>query len=127
MFEWHAYGHVALDDSYAHVPQYSNEPFDYFHINSISPDPWGDGNFLISSRNTWAAYEIDHNTGAILWRLGGRHSSFKMGPGTGTAYQHDVRWQPDQTLTIFDNGAVPEGALAVAGDPRADRLGAPRR
>jgi hypothetical protein len=31
-----------------------------------------------------------------------------MGPGTGTAYQHDVRWQPDGTLTIFDNGAVPK-------------------
>ena len=31
-----------------------------------------------------------------------------MGPGTGTAYQHDVRWQPDRTITIFDNGAVPK-------------------
>ena len=28
-----------------------------------------------------------------------------MGPGTGSAWQHDVRWQPDRTLTIFDNGA----------------------
>jgi hypothetical protein len=108
MFEWHANGHVALDDSYGRVPRYSNEPFDYFHINSISPDPWGDGNFIVSSRNTWAAYEIDHTTGAVLWRLGGRHSSFKMGQGTGTAWQHDVRWQPDRTLTIFDNGAVPK-------------------
>jgi hypothetical protein len=108
MFEWHADGHVALDDSYGQVPRYSNETFDYFHINSISPDPWSDGNFIISSRNTWAAYEIDHTTGAVLWRLGGRHSSFKMGPGTGTAWQHDVRWQPDRTLTIFDNGAVPK-------------------
>ena len=31
-----------------------------------------------------------------------------MGAGTGTAYQHDVRWQPDHTLTIFDNGAIPK-------------------
>jgi hypothetical protein len=31
-----------------------------------------------------------------------------MGPGTGTAWQHDVRWQPDGTLTIFDNGATPK-------------------
>ncbi len=108
MFEWHAYGHVALYDSYTHAPRYSNEPFDYFHINSISPDPWGDGNFIVSSRNTWTAYEIDHLSGAIQWRLGGRHSTFKMGPGTGTAWQHDVRWQPDRTLTIFDNGSVPK-------------------
>jgi FlaG/FlaF family flagellin (archaellin) len=108
MFEWHAYGHVSISDSYSTVPHYSNEPYDYFHVNSISPDPWGDGNFLISSRNTWAAYEINHVTGAIDWRLGGRHSSFKMGAGTGTAWQHDVRWQPDRTLTIFDNGATPK-------------------
>jgi hypothetical protein len=108
MFEWHAYGHVALWDSYARVPAYSNEPFDFFHLNSVSLDPLGDGDFIISSRNTWASYEIDHVSGAIQWRLGGRHSSFKMGPGTGTAWQHDVRWQPDRSLTIFDNGAVPK-------------------
>jgi hypothetical protein len=106
MFEWHAYGHVVLSDSYAN-PSYTNRPYDYFHMNSISLDPWGDGDFLISSRNTWAAYEINHLTGGILWRLGGRKSSFKMGAGTGTAYQHDVRWQPDRTITIFDNGASP--------------------
>jgi hypothetical protein len=108
MFEWHAYGHVSPGDSYSSTPKGPGEPFDYFHINSISPDPWGDGNFIVSSRNTWAAYEISGATGAVLWRLGGRHSSFHMGPGTGTAWQHDVRWQPDRTLTIFDNGATPK-------------------
>ncbi len=108
MFEWHAYGHVSFSDSFSAVPRHSNQPYDYFHVNSISPDPWGDGNFLISSRNTWAAYEINHVTGAISWRLGGKHSSFEMGAGTGTAWQHDVRWQPDRTLTVFDNGATPK-------------------
>jgi hypothetical protein len=108
MFEWHAYGHVALSDSYAHPPYDPAQPWDFFHLNSISLDPWGDGNFIISSRNTWAAYEINHLSGAILWRVGGKRSSFKMGPGTGTAYQHDVRWQPDHTLTVFDNGALPK-------------------
>ncbi len=106
MFEWHAYGHVDLHDSYT-VPPVTGPPWDFFHINSISLDSWGDGNFIVSSRNTWAAYEIDHVSGNVMWRLGGKRSSFKMGPGTGTAYQHDVRWQPDHTLTIFDNGAVP--------------------
>jgi hypothetical protein len=108
MFEWHAYGHVALGDSYADSPSDANRPWDYFHLNSISPDPWGDGNFLISSRNTWAVYEIDHQSGSILWRIGGKRSSFRMGAGTGTAYQHDARWQPDHTITIFDNGATPK-------------------
>jgi hypothetical protein len=107
MFEWHAYGHVALSDSYYAPPYLSQTPWDYFHLNSISPDPWGDGNFVISARNTWSAYEINRHDGSVIWRLGGKRSSFHMGPGTGTAWQHDVRWQPDRTLTIFDNGAVP--------------------
>jgi hypothetical protein len=109
MFEWHADGHVALSDSYSSPSSYDpGQPWDFFHMNSISVDPWGDGNFIISSRNTWAAYEINHVSGAIMWRLGGRHPSFKMGSGTGFAWQHDVRWQPDHTLTLFDDGAVPK-------------------
>ena len=107
MFEWHADGHVALDDSYSQGPISHGIPWDYFHVNSISLDPSNDGNFLISSRNTWAGYEIDGHTGQILWRLGGKHPSFRMGPGTGTAWQHDIRWQPDHTITLFDDGAVP--------------------
>jgi hypothetical protein len=106
MFEWHAYGHVPLTDSYSH-PGVAEDPWDWFHVNSISLDPWGDGNLLISSRNTWTAYEISKHTGAILWRIGGRQPSFRMGAGTGTAWQHDVRWQPDHTITIFDNGSTP--------------------
>jgi hypothetical protein len=105
MFEWHAYGHVPLLDSYA-AP--GSGPWDYFHVNSVSFDPWNDGNFIISSRNTWAAYEVSYHTGAILWRLGGKRPTFRMGSGTGTAWQHDVRWQPDRTLTIFDNGSAPK-------------------
>ncbi|HTR73504.1 MAG TPA: arylsulfotransferase family protein [Solirubrobacteraceae bacterium] len=108
MFGWHAYGHVAFSDSYSKRPFSQAWPWDFFHMNSISLDPSGDGDFLISARNTWAGYEIDHRTGAILWRLGGRHSSFRMGAGTGTAYQHDLRWQPDHTITAFDDGAVPK-------------------
>lgn len=106
MFEWHAYGHVALQDSFTR-PSASGRPWDFFHLNSISLDPWGDGNFILSARNTWAAYEINHVSGAVMWRVGGTHPSFKMGPGTGFAWQHDVRWQPDHTLTMFDDGAAP--------------------
>ncbi|HVA20210.1 MAG TPA: arylsulfotransferase family protein [Solirubrobacteraceae bacterium] len=108
MFEWHAYGHVELHDSYSHPPRNAAQPWDFFHLNSISIDPWGDGNFIVSSRNTWAAYEISHHTGQTLWRVGGKRPSFKMGAGTGTAWQHNVRWQPDHTLTAFDDGAAPK-------------------
>lgn len=103
MFEWHAWGHVPPQESFS-TPS-SARPWDFFHINSISLIP--SGNLLISARNTWAAYDVSAKTGRVLWRLGGRHSSFEMGSGTGTAWQHDARWQPDGTITIFDDGAVP--------------------
>ena len=79
--------------------------YDYFHVNSISPDT--DGNLLVSARGTWTAYKIDRATGAILWRLGGKRSSFRMGPGTRFAWQHDVERRADGTISLFDNEAAP--------------------
>jgi Arylsulfotransferase (ASST) len=104
MWEWHSLHHVALTDS--HAQPRADTPLDYFHINSI--EQLAGGNLLISARNTWASYAIRQANGALLWRLGGRHSSFKMGSGTGTAYQHDARMQPDGTITLFDDGAAPK-------------------
>ena len=76
IWEWHTLGHVPVNYSYsAYV---TGVPYDYFHMNSIQQLP--DGNILISSRNTWAVYLINKKTGKIIWRLGGKHSSFKMGP-----------------------------------------------
>ena len=122
MFEWHAYGHVALDDSYNEGPISPSIPWDFFHVNSISLDPSGDGDFLISSRNTWAGYEIDGHTGQILWRLGGKHPSFHMGPGTGygVAARHPLAAGRHDHAVRRRRGAG--RALAVAGDSRADRL-----
>ena len=127
MFEWHAYGHVALDDSYWPRPASPATPWDYFHVNSISLDPWGDGNFLISARNTWAGYEIDHDTGQVLWRLGGRYSSFKMDPGTGdgVAARHQLAARPYPDAVR--QRRLPAGAQTDAHRPRAHRLERPHR
>ena len=107
MYEWTSLDHVALGES--HTPASGSttaSPFDFFHINSINLD--ADSSLLISARNTWAAYDIDAQTGQIAWRLGGRHSSFSMGPGTGMAWQHDPRELADGSFSIFDNGASPK-------------------
>ena len=102
-YEWHSLDHVPLSDSFASA-RYSSRttPFDYFHINSI--DIERDGELLIDARNTWAAYGVDPRSGQVHWRLGGKRSSFAMGSGTGLAWQHDAREQPDGTITFFDNG-----------------------
>ncbi len=106
MYEWHSLDHVALSESYASAAHASRTtPFDFFHINSV--DVRSDGDLLVDARNTWAAYDLDPRSGSVRWRLGGKRSSFAMGPGTRTAWQHDAREQPDQTITFFDNGATP--------------------
>ena len=107
VYEWHSLDHVSLQNSYSSAaPTSLREPFDYFHINSIDVEQ--DGELLVSSRNTWAAYDVDPKTGQVRWELGGRHSSFKLGPGAGTAWQHDARQQPNGAITFFDNGAFPQ-------------------
>ncbi|HEY1833108.1 MAG TPA: arylsulfotransferase family protein [Solirubrobacteraceae bacterium] len=106
MYEWHSLDHVPLTDSYVSArPGSLASPFDYFHINSV--DKEADGDLLIDSRNTWAAYDVDPGSGKVLWQLGGKHGSFKLGAGTVTAYQHDARRQPNGNITFFDNGATP--------------------
>jgi hypothetical protein len=109
LFDWHSIGHVAIDESYIPLtgpgsPPPGN-PYDYFHVNAVEEEP--DGNFLVSARNTSTVYELDRNTGDVLWRLGGKRSSFKMGPGTTFWWQHDARRHADGTITLFDNGAAP--------------------
>ena len=65
------------------------------------------GNLVLSMRNTSALYDIDHQTGQVLWSLGGKSSTFKMGKGTSTWGQHDAVVEPDGSLTLFDDGAGP--------------------
>ncbi|MGH2865401.1 MAG: arylsulfotransferase family protein [Solirubrobacteraceae bacterium] len=106
MYEWAAVDHVGISESYEPATRTSTaEPYDFFHLNSIDRTP--DGSLLISSRNTWTVYKLDPATGRISWQLGGRHSSFQMGAGTGTAWQHDARELEDGSISIFDNGASP--------------------
>ncbi len=106
-YEWHALDHVALTDSYMPVGQGGTllSPWDYFHINAVSEH--GE-DLLVDSRNTWAAYDVDARTGQIVWRLGGKQSSFQMGPGASPAWQHDAREEPDGTISFFDNGGTPQ-------------------
>jgi hypothetical protein len=96
---------VSLNDSSkwgAGVPGHILDPY---HANSITPAANGDP--VVSMRNTSTVYEIDRDTGKVLWRLGGKEPTFKMGSGAVTAYQHDAVVQPNGELTIFDDGAGP--------------------
>jgi Arylsulfotransferase (ASST) len=107
LYQWDSLDHVPLADTYEAMPKSAHGPFDYFHINSVQEQQNGD--LLISARNTWAAYDIDRQTGAIMWTLGGRKSSYKLSSGAVFAFQHDVRLHTDTdpTVTLFDDGGGP--------------------
>ena len=106
LFEWYGIDHVRLVESYYRLPKDPGQRFDYFHINSIDVDH--DGHLLLSARNTHTIYKIHRRTGKILWRLGGKRSSFELGRNVRFGWQHDARRQADGTLTIFDNAAAPK-------------------
>lgn len=121
--EWHSLDHIALSESYSSPEGVSTSwPFDFFHINSI--DQLTDGTTLLSARNTWGLYELNTTTGQVALRVGGKRSEVKALNGAATAFQHDATVQPNGTVSVFDNGAVPKvhpqsRAIVVAVDPHA--------
>ncbi len=76
---WDALDHIPLSDSYATLPT-NGFPWDAYHVNSI--DLTGNGTFLVSMRNTWAAYLVDIDTGRIEWTLGGKQLELQVRPGS---------------------------------------------
>jgi Arylsulfotransferase (ASST) len=127
LFEWRSLDHVALEESHQTI----GPRFDYFHANSIALD--GDGDLLVSARNTWAVYKVSRSGGRVLWRLGGKRSDFAMGPGTFFAWQHDARSHDGgRLLSLFDDGAEPaveaeSSALLLRLDTRRMRATLERR
>jgi len=103
LFEWHSLDHVPLTDSYQPVPRSASAPYDYFHINAVNPD--GHGGLLISARHTWTVYDLDRSSGAVRWRLGGKHSDFALGDGVQFSWQHNPLPAGRDTIRIFDNAS----------------------
>jgi EmrB/QacA subfamily drug resistance transporter len=97
---WDALDHIPLSQSYATLPT-NGFPWDAYHVNSVQLV--GNRTFLVSMRNTWAAYLVNIDTGKVQWTLGGRHTSFKLGPGVAFQWQHDVALRPDSTVTMYDD------------------------
>ncbi len=105
IWEWHSLDHVPVGETYAEHPRRPGNPFDYFHINSVADTP--DGNVIISGRSTNTVYKVSRRTGKVMWRLGGKRSTFRMGPDTGFSWQHDSQLFPGNRVTIYDNSDSP--------------------
>jgi hypothetical protein len=115
LWQWDARDHIRLKATYEGKP--GARPYDYLHINSIQQLP--DGNLLVSARHTWAVYEISKQTGRIVWTLGSKHSTFRIGRRARFEWQHDAGMQADGTITLFDNG---DGPYQVEPQSRALRI-----
>jgi EmrB/QacA subfamily drug resistance transporter len=103
LYSWDALEHIPPADSYATVPT-NAFPWDTYHVNSIA---LAGNTMLVSMRDTWAAYLVDlrpgPTKGRIVWTLGGRHSSFRIARGAQFQWQHDVKLQPGNIVTMFDD------------------------
>ncbi|KAJ7597924.1 ASST-domain-containing protein [Mycena floridula] len=94
-------GGVTLAESFlplSGAPNATN-PWDYCHMNSVEKDALG--NYLMSSRHTHTIYYIDGRSGKILWRLGGKNSTF-TGDSTNFSWQHHARWVGEVKSTAAD-------------------------
>ncbi len=99
VFEWHASQHIPLTDSYIAL---SESPVDFMHTNAIEVDT--DGNLLLSSRHPSEITKINRQSGAIVWRLGGKSNQFTFTNDGGFSFQHDIRRLGNGDITLFDNG-----------------------
>lgn len=101
LYTWDAAapGHIPLSDSYAgFLP--SPAPWDAYHINAIQ---LGSNGFVVTMRNTWAAYNVSTKTGAISWILGGKRSTFKLAPNASFQWPHDIEVHADNLVTVFND------------------------
>ncbi|MBX3012409.1 MAG: aryl-sulfate sulfotransferase [Caldilineaceae bacterium] len=99
VFEWRGSDHIPITDTYE---SFTDGLVDYLHTNAMAVDR--DGHLLISSRNTSEITKINRQTGAVIWRLGGKSNQFTFTNDPGFWRQHDIRRQANGNLTLFDNG-----------------------
>jgi hypothetical protein len=100
LYTWKASTHIPRHESYTQPPP-NGFPWDTYHINSVQP--YGNGTFLVSMRNTWAIYLVSARTGKILWTLGGKNSSFTVPSQASFKWQHDAELHSGSTVTLFDD------------------------
>ncbi|HWE08941.1 MAG TPA: arylsulfotransferase family protein [Solirubrobacteraceae bacterium] len=110
LFQWNSADHVPYGQSEQPLPASASTPWDWFHINAVHLD--SDGNLLIDARDTWTTYKVNRHSGAIIWELGGKSSSFRLQAAPGQllnsagdifAWQHDPNPVGHDTYTVFDN------------------------
>ncbi|HAY33782.1 MAG TPA: aryl-sulfate sulfotransferase [Ignavibacteria bacterium] len=101
IFQWRSWDHFEITD--ADSVNLSLNNVDYCHGNAFDVDD--DGHYVISSRNMSEITKINSETGAIIWRLGGKNNQFTfINDPIEFSYQHAIHKTEAGTFTLFDNG-----------------------
>lgn len=116
LFEWSSLDHVNPSESVLPIDSgfgqagsgyNSSDAWDYFHINSVDKNRNGD--YMISARDACSVHKINGTDGSIIWRLGGKRSSFELGDGVNFCFQHHARFLQShgdvEILSLYDNSA----------------------
>ncbi len=118
VWQWDPANHIcpAESDNYISYTVGLNT-IDPLHLNSFSLSPDGK-NMLVSFRNLSAVYDIDIQTGKILWKLGGnnitcdgeQHLIIKNDPESTISAQHDAKFVSNDEVTLYDDHTAMSGA-----------------
>jgi len=101
VFQWRSWDYFQITD--ATHEDLTAFLIDYVHGNSIEVD--NDGNIIISSRHMDEITKINSETGAIIWRLGGKNNQFTCNNDTlWFSHQHYARRLANDNIMLFDNG-----------------------
>lgn len=110
LFEWKASDHFKFEDMAVNSWQTwtgtSGDPWDWFHLNSVEKDVYG--NYLVASRYANAIMYVDGVTGNLRWSIGGGqlNSFTDISEGNATRFidPHMARWDDHhRCITLFDN------------------------
>ena len=116
ILEWRSWDHFAYTDTTVSL---TTPQIDLVHGNALALA--NDGNLLLSSRNLSEITKIDLQTGAVIWRLGGKSHTLQLIGGQPFAFQHDVRQLPNGDITVFDNqGSAAAPAASMGLEYRVD-------
>ncbi|MEI6883588.1 MAG: aryl-sulfate sulfotransferase [Bacteroidota bacterium] len=112
VWQWKAHDHFAFNDVDS-MFLFSPTKVDWTHANAVEEDD--DGNILLSCRHFDEITKINRQTGAIIWRLGGKRNQFNFtNDPLRFSGQHDIRRISNGHITIFDNGLYHNPPLARA-------------
>jgi hypothetical protein len=110
VWQWKATDHIdpARETSPAFLAN-GETTVDVFHCNAVDID--GSGNPIVSARHLNSVFYISKSDGHIVWKMGGspynkdgaRYIQVVNDPQTAFYGQHDVRFQANGDISLFDD------------------------